>query len=71
MSNIPQIAKENIKDLQKNLIYLYAQSNTIIEFCLSAEIAFQDNKNELQNYDLKKSLSKMKKVNQILKNLLD
>lgn len=71
MSNIPQIAKENIKDLQKNLIYLYAQSNTIIEFCLSAEIAFQDNKNELQNYDLKKSLSKMKKVNRILKNLLD
>lgn len=71
MSNIPQIAKENIKDLQKNLIYLYAQSNTIIEFCLSAEIAFQDNKNELQNYDLKKSLSKMKKVNRILKNMID
>ncbi len=55
-----------IKKYERNLLYLLARGNTILEFCLSAENICKGNKNDLQNIRLKKATKELKKISDIL-----
>lgn len=66
MSAILKISRENLKSYEDELLYLLASGNTILEFCLLAQIEYENNKNDLENIKLKKYLKRMKNITNAL-----
>lgn len=62
MSAILKISREYLKSYEDELLYLLASGNAILEFCLLAQIEYENNKNDLENIKLKKYLKRMKNI---------
>lgn len=66
MSAILKLSREQLKSYEDELLYLLATGNTLLEFCLLTQSEFKENKNDLQNIQLKKYLKRIKKITTIL-----
>lgn len=70
MSVFYELSKEKLDVYEKQLYYLYVKAITIHEFCLSARINDNENKNELERIQLKIYSEKMKRISYLLENLI-
>lgn len=71
MSTFLQETKKQLQIYEKQLVYNLAHGNTILEFCLSMQSACPDNKNDLENIQLKKTIKELKHIICILEDLVN
>ncbi len=70
MSLFLQESKKRLEAYEKQLVYNLAHGNTILEFCIAMQEIYKDNKNELQNIQLKKIIKELKFITSILEKLV-
>lgn len=71
MSIIYKLANKEYEQYERQLLYTFAAGNTIHEFCLIALEEFINNKNDFENYQLKKINDEIKHITFVLNELLD
>ena len=66
MSNIADFLNKKLIQYEKKLIYYQAKADVIHQLLLISKYEFNDNKNELENFQINKLEKKLRKICKIL-----